>query len=128
MQRIASRCGRFDVRISRRRDCLFALLAAYALAAGAQQKTDPDTGLVIDQGYELVKGQCTVCHSARLITQSGKTREGWVESIRWMQRNHKLWDLGPAEPDILAYLEQHYGLPKGRPLRRQPLPAHLMPQ
>jgi hypothetical protein len=45
-----------------------------------------------------------------------------------MQRNHKLWDLGAAEPDILAYLEQHYGLPKGRAPRRQPIPAHLMPK
>jgi hypothetical protein len=86
-----------------------AALAAYAGSAGAQQKTDPDSGLVIDKGYELVKGQCTACHSARLITQSGKTREGWIESIRWMQRNHKLWDLGAAEPDI-------------------PIPAHLMPK
>jgi hypothetical protein len=114
--------------MSRPNIIVFAALAACSAAAGAQQKTDPDTGLVIDKGYEVVKGQCTACHSARLITQSGKTREGWVESIRWMQRNHKLWDLGAAESDILAYLEQHYGLPKGRPLRRQPIPAHLMPK
>jgi len=97
-------------------------------ALAQEQKTDPETGLAIDKGIETVKGYCTACHSPKLITQSGKTREGWVESIRWMQRNHGLWDLGPAENEVLSYLEKNYGLPKAAASRRPPLPSHLMPK
>lgn len=111
------------------RYAIFLALAVLCGGAYAQEKKiDAETGLVIDAGFETVKGYCTACHSARLITQSAKTREGWIESIRWMQRNHGLWDLGPAEPEVLAYLEKNYGLPKAAALRRQPIPAHLMPK
>ena len=62
---------------------LVALLLLSTAAAAQEKKTDPETGLVIDEvGYVYVRGQCTVCHSAKLITQSAKKREGWVESIR----------------------------------------------
>lgn len=92
-----------------------AALASWVVA----DAEDPQTGLVIDKGYELVKGQCTICHSARLITQAGKTRDGWVHSIRWMQRTQGLWDLGPYESQILDYLSANYGVPPaagpGRP-------------
>lgn len=108
---------------------LVAVLLLSTAAAAQEKKTDPETGLVIDEvGYVYVRGQCTVCHTAKLITQSAKTREGWEETIRWMQRTQGLWDLGPTEGDILAYLEKHYGLSKTSALRRQPLPAHLMPK
>jgi hypothetical protein len=109
---------------------LSALIAAPAFAQEKKEekKVDADTGLAIDNGFELVKGQCGICHSHKLITQSGKTKDGWVESIRWMQRNHGLWDLGTHEPEILAYLEKNYGLNKTAVSRRAPLPAHLMPK
>ena len=72
-------------------------------------KTDPETGLALDDQFLLVKGQCTVCHSSQLILQSHFSREKWVERIRWMQRTQKLWDLGESEPAILTYLTKHYG-------------------
>lgn len=80
-------------------------------ASAAWSATDAETGLVVDRGFEVVKAYCTRCHSARLITQTGKTREGWLESIRWMQQNHGLWDLGPTEAEILDYLAKNYGVP-----------------
>ncbi len=99
--------------------------AAAALApwvvADADKPVDPQTGLVIDEGYELVKGQCTICHSARLITQAGKTRDGWVDSIRWMQRTQGLWDLGPYESQILDYLSANYGVPPAAAPERPPV-------
>ena len=88
-------------------------LAAAALAQDT--KTDADTGLVIDEGFALVKGQCTGCHSAKLITHSGKTREGWIDSIRWMQRNQGLAALGSTEEPIVSYLAKHYPVPKPLP-------------
>jgi hypothetical protein len=85
--------------------------------------------LVPDTGYQQVKTQCTVCHSAQIIMQNRSDREGWLAMIRWMQETQGLWPLGDAEPVILDYLANNYGpIETGR---RQPLkvtfedqPAH----
>ena len=81
---------------------------------------DPTTGLVIDEGLDMVRAHCTACHSSKLITQFGGTREVWIEKIRWMQRTQNLWDLGESEPPILDYLVKHYG-PVDAFDRREPL-------
>lgn len=80
---------------------------------------DSMTGLVIDQNFELIKGQCTACHSAKLITQNSASREGWEQMIRWMQKDQGLWDLGENEDKILDYLSKNYGPQKKG--RRTPL-------
>ena len=86
-----------------------------ALTAGqtiaADKPVDPQTGLVIDKGFAIVKQYCTACHSARLITQAGKTRAGWIDSIRWMQKTQGLWPLEPYENQILDYLSTNYDVP-----------------
>ena len=91
-----------------------ALLLCALPAANAQSKaapeTDKDSGLAIAPGFPLVKAYCTACHSAKLITQSGKSRDGWLESIRWMQRTQGLFELGPSEGEILDYLAANYGI------------------
>lgn len=85
-------------------------------------RVDAESGLVVDQQLMLVKGQCTACHSSKLILQSHFSREKWTERIRWMQRTQKLWDLGESEPAILDYLTKHYGpLPQAFDGRREPL-------
>ena len=33
---------------------------------------------------------------------------GWKDSIRLMQAEHGLWDLGAAEAVIIDYLTRHY--------------------
>lgn len=66
------------------------------------------TGLVFAEGFDLVRGTCTGCHSAQLITQNRATRAGWESMIRWMQRTQGLWDLGDTEGPILDYLAAHY--------------------
>ena len=83
---------------------------------------DPETGLALDKQLLLVKGQCTACHSSKLILQSHFSRDKWIERIRWMQRTQKLWDLGESEPAILTYLTTYYG-PLNTPFdgRRLPL-------
>ena len=97
--------------------------ASAVIKAGVDSlKTDPETGLALDKDLMLVKGQCTVCHSSKLILQSHFDREKWVERIRWMQRTQKLWDLGDTEPAVLTYLTKYYG-PLKTPFdgRRMPL-------
>lgn len=66
------------------------------------------TGLVFADGFQVVRGTCTGCHSAKLVTQNRATRDGWQEMIRWMQKTQGLWDLGKNEPIILDYLAKYY--------------------
>lgn len=66
------------------------------------------TGLVYAKGFDLVRGTCTACHSAKLVTQNRATRDGWKQMIRWMQATQGLWELGKNEPIILDYLAKHY--------------------
>lgn len=84
--------------------------------AKAALPKDEESGLVIGEGFELVKGTCSVCHSTALITQNRFTRDGWHEKIVWMQETQGLWDLGASEPPILDYLAAYYSPepPKGR--------------
>lgn len=87
---------------------------------------DKETGFVIDTGFEIVKANCTACHSAALVTQNRMSRETWLETIRWMQQTQGLWPLVDSEPIILDYLAKHYS--PSDTGRRRNLPAHLMPE
>ena len=71
-------------------------------------KIDVNTGLIVAEGLEVVRANCTGCHSAKLITQFYADKKGWLEKIRWMQQKQKLWDLGDSEPIILDYLAKNY--------------------
>ena len=66
------------------------------------------SGLIADDGYELVMGTCGACHSLKLVTQNRATKQGWLDMIRWMQETQKLWDLGDNEEKILNYLAKNY--------------------
>jgi len=67
-----------------------------------------ETGLVHTPDFSIIRANCTVCHSGKLIAQNRATREGWRQMIRWMQETQGLWDLGKNEPVILNYLAKHY--------------------
>ncbi|MHB1177700.1 MAG: hypothetical protein ACYCZO_05145 [Daejeonella sp.] len=71
-------------------------------------KLDEQTGLIQDQNLVFVKANCMACHTTKLIQQHRFSREGWTGKIRWMQKNHNLWDLGTTEKSILDYLEKYY--------------------
>ncbi|MFK8161671.1 MAG: hypothetical protein AB8H12_04335 [Lewinella sp.] len=92
-------------------------MTAYRPANGGGAEVDEDqikngihvaTGLIYAEGFEIVRGTCTACHSAKLVTQNRATEEGWTEMIRWMQAKQGLWDLGANEPIILNYLATNY--------------------
>jgi hypothetical protein len=84
-------------------------LAATQVVRTDTAKIDSESGMVNDANLMMVKSQCTACHSSKLILQHRFTRAGWQERIRWMQKYHKLWDLGESEKVVLDYLEKHYG-------------------
>ncbi len=99
--------------------CLM-LLSVTAMAIG-RKKIDARSGLIIDRNFETVRQNCTACHSAKLITQTGATREGWEKTIRWMQRTQNLWQFpAKTEKAILDYLARNYGPPRAAG-RRAPL-------
>lgn len=77
------------------------------------------SGLKAGDGLQLVIGNCTNCHSAKMITQNRATKEGWESMIQWMQETQNLWDLGENQEAIVTYLSTYYAPEqKGR---RQPL-------
>lgn len=108
------------------RNAGLALAVVLAPAHGAAE-VDTATGLVVDPNFELVRNNCTACHSAKLITQMRATRTSWESLIRWMQETQNLWPFPPAtEAAILDYLEEHYA-PERTVFRRKPLDASLLP-
>lgn len=73
----------------------------------SEKADDNHFGLPKTEGFELIKGQCSGCHSLKLVAQNKLTRQGWKDLIVWMQREQNLWDLGELEKPILDYLEAH---------------------
>lgn len=76
------------------------------LACLAVAEPDPDTGLELDEGVELVRAFCTACHSAALIAQNRGDERRWLESIRWMQATQGLGPLGEHEGGAAVELKQ----------------------
>lgn len=105
--------------------CVGVSYGGYSYAESVALPQKDENGLVMAEGYQLVKAHCSACHSPSLIVQNHMRRERWLETIRWMQATQKLWPLGDAEPAILDYLETWYG-PKTQ-YRRPPLQEALMP-
>lgn len=94
--------------------------------ARAEPEIDPATGFKMTGDWELVRGNCTACHSARLITQQRGNAQQWLAMIRWMQKKQNLWQFDPGtESRIIAYLSENY--PPEAARRRAAIPPDLMP-
>lgn len=112
-------------------------LAALAAAAVCQAQTlaapageapalDPASGLVVADGWEAVRANCSACHSLKLVTQNRGSRETWASMIRWMQKTQGLWPFDAAtEATILDYLARNYA--PAAQFRRAPLAPELLP-
>ncbi|CAM3423658.1 cytochrome C [Parendozoicomonas haliclonae] len=110
------------------------LLLLYCIMpfACAQQEvyaTDPESGLIMAPGWELVKAQCGVCHNNSLIIQNPGSRETWRSTIQWMIDTQGLWDLSDTWNPILDYLSTYYGEQRIdlHHFRRLPLPPDKRP-
>ncbi len=92
----------------------------------AEPELDPTTGLIMEQDWEIVRANCTPCHSAKLITQQRGTAAQWLTMIRWMQAKQNLWPFDEqTERRIITYLADNYAPDAAR--RRAAIPAALMP-
>ena len=105
--------------------CLTSVGTGLLTISAAQQSDDVIT-LVTEQGWQLVQGTCTRCHSAQIIVQNSGTREVWKSRIAWMQRYQGLEELSPViEDGILDYLAANYGQKTAS--RRPGLKPSLLP-
>lgn len=87
---------------------------------------DPVTGFKMTGDWELVRANCTSCHSAKLVTQQRGSAQQWLTMIRWMQKKQNLWAFDPDTEDrIITYLAENY--PPSDAQRRAALAADLMP-
>ncbi|MDO5045500.1 cytochrome C [Campylobacter sp.] len=85
------------------------LLLGLTFAFASEAKIDPDTGLKIDTGWELVAGNCMACHSLTLVINQKGDRQTWLDLIRWMQNTQGLWEFDKeSENIILTYLAKNY--------------------
>ncbi len=105
---------------------LTGLVLTLMVPVSAFAEKDPTTGLVLAEGWETVRNNCTACHSASLVTQNSGSRNHWLGLIRWMQATQNLWQFDAVtEKTILDYLATHYGVKEGA--RREPLPKEMLP-
>ncbi len=80
----------------------------FALILGAKEY-DIVTGLVIDEGIDDIKENCTVCHPGRFIVVNGGKEEFWKHKINVMQKGFGLWELDPkTKKKIINYLSKNY--------------------
>lgn len=122
-----SRC-----RMTRRKLMLAALISA-VLVTGSMTtdhataaETDPNTGLLIADGWEMAAAHCGGCHSHALVTAQRGDAEFWRATIRWMQKTQNLWEIPEAQEKVLlAYLENNYNESDWG--RRPALPPSLLP-
>ena len=110
-----------------------ALLVTLASAAAAQEPAsslDPESGLVKDKAgtWKVARDHCTECHSATLLSQNRTNRDGWIRTIRRMEKDEGLEPLGDREKSILDYLAANYGVQlKPTELRRRRAPLRQPP-
>ena len=98
----------------------------FFISGAVSGETDPDSGLIVDEHWQLVKAHCSACHSPKLVTQNRGSRQNWLDMIRWMQETQGLWQLDTVtETAILDYLEKNYA--PATVGRRAPINRLLMP-
>jgi hypothetical protein len=102
------------------------LLLSIPYLVSAAGPVDEQTGLIRDDGWELVRAHCGGCHSHKIVTAQRADRQTWLDIIRWMQATQNLWQFdATTEARILDYLAKNY--PPAANRRRAPIPPSLMP-
>ncbi len=80
----------------------------FTQSAFAVETIDSQSGLLVDDGYQLVKQNCSTCHSLKIVVQSKASRQAWIDTISWMQKQGMPSLSKPIEQKILNYLSKNY--------------------
>ena len=60
-------------------------------------------------GRDETDAYCSVCHSLRLVTQQGLSREDWNELLDWMVEEQEMQPMATADrARVLRYLTKHF--------------------
>ena len=86
--------------------------ASQAVSGAIENGIHIPTGLKDGEGLMTVVNNCTICHSAKLITQNSMDAHSWNTTIQWMQETQNLWDLGEKQKIIVDYLVTNYPVEK----------------
>lgn len=101
-------------------------LCALTLSASQAQDTDAATGLVMAEGWELVRENCVRCHSTAMVIQNSGSKATWRSRLNWMVETQGMNQLSAdVEAAILEYLASHYG--QKNATRRPGLAEELLP-
>jgi cytochrome c len=100
---------------------------ASAQTASATSEAQEDEfdwqGLPPGKGREETYYACAPCHSLRLVTQQGLSRERWEETMTWMVTKQAMPELNPDDHKLIVdYLAEFYGedrKAKGGPRKRR---------
>lgn len=89
------------------------LLGAALAAPAGPLSADEDElgGIPRAPGAEETYYSCAACHSIRLVTQQGLSRQSWEETLDWMVEEQEMEPID--EPDrqiIVDYLTKYYGI------------------
>ena len=88
------------------------LAAAIVLAVAAAPARADDRGIAdwpAGEGREETANLCAACHSGRLVSQQGLSRQRWDELLDVMTARHKMPKLEGQEREvILAYLTKAF--------------------
>lgn len=95
----------------------------------AEYPVDPQSGLIMAPGWELVNYQCNACHTGMIVTQNRGDKAFWKETLQWMMDTQGLWDLSDTWEPTLSYLSTYYGQAEMDMtlFRRLPLDASQLP-
>jgi cytochrome c len=90
---------------------------------GAAQEEQDWQGLPPGKGREEVFYACAPCHSLKLVTQQGLSRQRWEETMDWMIAKQAMPELNPDDRKLIVdYLAKFYGEDRkatGGPRRRR---------
>ncbi|MDA0340058.1 MAG: aldehyde dehydrogenase [Proteobacteria bacterium] len=85
--------------------------AVMAASAGPLVAEEEFGGMPAAPGVEETFYTCSTCHSIRLVTQQGLSRESWEETLEWMVAEQEMEPLEPADHNsVIGYLSTYYGI------------------
>ncbi len=85
------------------------LIIISTIATANDKKIDEETGLIIDNGIELIKENCIICHPPRFMLINGGDKKFWSAKVKLMQKGFGLWELDKNTKErIINYLSKNY--------------------
>jgi cytochrome c5 len=83
--------------------------ADVATPASSFDVSDPYSGLPRNEGYELVAGFCSGCHSMQIVMQQRHDARAWNTLLDWMETQGMPAPAPDERATLVAYLARNFG-------------------